>query len=173
MLCAIAKIDSVARERLVKLLQIPEHFGIPPRNVYGHITLATYIGNDEDSFILSCKAILAGYKNFSVCYDKIEVFESTSIIVAVPQRENAIVAIQKEISRCWTADLDKWTQADVWQAHTTLVYNPHVDLYAIAKAMQEEFEPFFAQVDRIEFSRVCEEGYENIDFIELNKLDKI
>ncbi len=151
----------------MKLAKLTEHFGIPPRTVYGHITLATYIGNDEGRFISSCKASLSGHERFSICYDKIEVWGPSTIIVAVPRKENAIEAIQKEISKGWAADLNEWTQEGIWQPHTTLVTNPQADFYAIAKAMQDKFEPFVAQVDRVEFSRVYEKGYEKIDCIEL------
>ncbi len=167
MLCVIAKIDAEARERLVKLLKILERFDIPSRDVYGHITLATYIGKDENGFISSCKAILSEYKKFSIRYDTIEVFASTSMIAAVPRVEKNLAVIQKEISGRWAADLNKWTQEGAWQAHTTLVYNPQADLQAIAEAMREGFEPFAAQIDRLEFSRVCEKGYKIVDFIEL------
>ena len=113
MLCAIAKIDSGSRDRLVELAKLTQAFGIPPRNVHGHITLATYTGDDEDGFMSSCKAVLSGYEKFSVCYDKIEVWNPSTIIVAVPRKEGTIAAVQKEISRGWAADLDKWTQEDV------------------------------------------------------------
>lgn len=173
MLCAIAKIDSTATERLVELHQIAERFGIPPRSVDGHITLATYIGDDEGEFISSCKEILAGYKKFSICFDKIEVFASVSVIVAVPRAESIICAIQKKIARRWAADLNEWTQENIWHAHTTLVNSPQADLCttdelnAIAKAMQEKLEPVVAQIDGIEFTHRGENGFERIDFIEL------
>lgn len=167
MLCAIAKIDSGSRDRLVELAKLTQAFGIPPRNVHGHITLATYTGDDEDGFMSSCKAVLSGYEKFSVCYDKIEVWNPSTIIVAVPRKEGAIAAVQKEISRGWAADLDKWTQEDVWQPHTTLVVNPQADFNAIAEAMQGIFEPFSARVNEIEFSRVYEDGYEVVDCVEL------
>lgn len=167
MLCAIAKIDSGSRDRLVELAKLTQAFGIPPRNVHGHITLATYTGDDEDGFMSSCKAVLSGYEKFSVCYDKIEVWNPSTIIVAVPRKEGAIAAVQKEISRGWAADLDKWTQEDVWQPHTTLVVNPQADFNAIAQAMQGIFEPFSARINEIEFSRVYEDGYEVVDCVEL------
>lgn len=167
MLCAIAKIDSGSRDRLVELAKLTQAFGIPPRNVHGHITLATYTGDDEDGFMSSCKAVLSGYEKFSVCYDKIEVWNPSTIIVAVPRKEGTIAAVQKEISRGWAADLDKWTQEDVWQPHTTLVVNPQADFNAIAEAMQGIFEPFSARVNEIEFSRVYEDGYEVVDCVEL------
>lgn len=175
MLCVIAKIDSSARERLIKLHQIAERFGIPPRNVDGHITLATYIGHEEDRFISFCKAILAGHAKFSICFDKIEVFASSSVIVAVPQAENAMAAIQKEIARQWAADLNEWTQEHTWHAHTTLVNDPQADLCTIAElnviaeAMQENLGSLVAQVDGIEFTRRYEDGFKRIDFIELRE----
>ena len=71
MLCVIVKVNSAATERLMKLEEVPERFGFPPRNLHGHITLATYIGEDEAGFISSCKAILAAYGKFPVYYDKV------------------------------------------------------------------------------------------------------
>lgn len=170
MLCAIAKIDPVSTERLAKLRRMANDFGVFPKALHGHITLAAYTGRNEEEFIASCKAILSGYKRFTVRYDKVEVWasvpESESIIVAVPQREPAMAGIQKEIAQAWAADLNAWTQEDAWRPHTTLLYAPGADLFPIAKAMQKEFAPFTAQVDRIKFSRVNGE-IEAIDLVEL------
>lgn len=179
MLCVIAIIDSAATERLTKLRRTAERFGIPPRIVHGHITLASYIGADEEGFAASCKAILSGYGKFPVYYDKIETWASTSgvksLIVAVPRREPVLAALQKEISGGWTADLNRWTKEDAWNPHTSLLYVPGTDLSAAAGAMGREFEPFAAQVDRIELTHVYEnEGkssIEIIDFIELEQAD--
>lgn len=158
MLCAIAKIDPASTERLAKLRRMANDFGIFPRELHGHITLAAYTGGDEAGFIVSCKAILSGYGTFSVHYDKVDIWasvpESESIIVAASRREPAMAAMQKEIAQVWAADLNEWTQTDVWRPHTTLLYAPGADLAAIAAAMQREFAPFTAQVNRIEFSRV-------------------
>lgn len=170
MLCAIAKIDPDSTERLAKLRRMANDFGIFPRELHGHITLATYTGEDEAGFIASCKAILSGYQKFTVRYDKVEIWvsvpESESIIVAAPRREPVMAAIQKEIAQTWAADLNEWTQENVWRPHTTLLYAPGADLPSIAAAMQKTFEPFTAQVDRIKFSRVNGE-IETIDFAEL------
>ena len=154
MLCTIAIIDPSATERLRKLRRIAEGFGAPPKNTHGHITLATYIGDDEDSFISSCKTILSGYKRFSVHYDEVTIFDASAVIVAVPRREDPIAAMQKDISRVWAADLNMWTQEDAWNPHTSLLYSRQLDLPAILKAMREKFEPFTAQVDRIEFTHI-------------------
>ena len=175
MLCVIVKVDSAARERLMKLEEIPERFGFPPRNLHGHITLATYIGDDEEGFISSCKAVLSNYGKFPVYYDKVEAWFSTflarALIVAVPRKEPTIVSIQREISRRWSAYLNEWTQEDVWNPHTSLLYVSRTDLTAVAEAMQEEFEPFVTEIDRIEFTSIQElEGkftYEIVDSIEL------
>ena len=171
MLCAIVIIDSAATERLVKLEQTAERFGIPPQDVHGHVTLATYVGDDEDAFISSCKSILSDYRKFPVYYDAIEAWVCKSgmksLIVAAPRKEPVIVAIQREISRSWSADLNDWTREERWRPHTSLLYVQGADLSPVAEAMQEEFEPFVTQADRIEFSRVLENGYEVVDFVEL------
>ena len=175
MLCAIIIIDADAADRLLKVERIAERFGCPPKHVHGHITLATYTGDDEEGFISSCKTILSGFGKFPVYYDKVEAWESMSgvktFIVAVPRKEHTIVALQKEISKGWSADLNEWTREDAWNPHTSLVHVPGTDLSDVAEAMQAEFEPFAAQIDRIEFTRVYEnEGkwsYEIADFVEL------
>jgi len=167
MLCAIAIIDSTATARLAKWTRVAEHFGIAPQSVHGHITLAAYVGDDEESFISSCKAILSNYGKFYVCYDRVEAWScrsgTKSLIAAVPRKEHAIAAIQKEIAKNWSPYLNEWTQTDVWCPHTSLLYVQGADLSAAAEAMQEEFEPFAAEINRVEFSRVYENGYAIID----------
>ena len=127
MLCAITIIDSKSQERLAQLESIPTFWGFPSKNIHGHITLATYTGEDEIGFIASCKKLLSGYAKFFVCYDRIQLWTSSSgarsVIVAAPRREGTIDAIQKQISKVWAADLNEWTQADVWNPHTTLLYS--------------------------------------------------
>ena len=168
MLCAIAIIDTSATERLRKLRRAAERFGAPPKNTHGHITLATYIGNDEDSFISSCKTLLSCYQKFCVHYDKVTIFDASAVIVAIPRREDPLAAMQKDIARRWAADLNQWTQEDTWRPHTSLLYSRQLDLPVILKAMQDEFVPFTAQVDRIEFTHVYEDGgCEQINFLAL------
>lgn len=167
MLYVIAMIDPAARRRLTGLRELAAPFGIPPRDLHGHITLAAYAGEDEGRFIASCKAVLARYGQFSVEYDKIELFASTSAVVAAPRKEGPLDAVQREIAERWAADLDQWTRRDVWRPHTTLAYHPAADLDAAAGAMRAEFAPFSARVSRVEFSRECGNRYEIVDSMEL------
>lgn len=167
MLCLIAKIDADSRERLLQIQQLAEKSGISVGNLYGHITLAVYTGDDGEAFISSCKDILRDYSAFTVHYDKIEVLSATSIIVASPVNENEIAVIHRRIAKEWAEYLDKWTQETAWYPHTTLLYHPQADLNALAKAMEVRFAPFDARVERIEFSRVKEKGYEIMDAVEL------
>ena len=157
MICAIALIDPGSTERLSKLRRLTTRFGIPPRDVHGHITLASYIGGDEDGFISSCKAILSRYGAFSVPYDRVEIFDSSAVIVASPRKDGPLDAMQKDISEVWAAGLNEWTRRDMWRPHTSLFYSRQVELEPILKAMRKVFEPFAAQVDQIEFSYVDEE----------------
>ncbi len=167
MLCAIARIDTQSRDRLLALQKISERFGAAVRDLYGHITLATYIGEEEGSFIASCKEILSARAPFSVYYEKVEVLGATSIIVASPRNENALFDIHHDIAMRWGPYLDEWTDSDLWKPHTTLLYDPQADLQAIAEAMRKEFVPFYAQVNGIEFSRVTENGYTIVDSVDL------
>ena len=169
MLCAIAKIDTQSRENLLALQQVTERFGMTVKKLYGHITLAAYVGEDDSAFIASCKEILSAYAPFSVYYEKVEVLGATSIIAATPRKENALLDIHNDIAAQWGESLDHWTGNDHWQPHTTLIYNPQIDLQVIAEAMRKEFIPFFAHVKRIEFSQAADNGYEIVDAIDLHQ----
>ena len=167
MLCAIARIDTQARKQLLSLQQVTEPFGITLNELYGHITLATYTGGDDSAFIASCKEIISAYSPFSVYYEKVEVLRATSIIVASPRNEKTLFDLHHAIASQWEPYLDRWTNNDLWQPHTTLMYNPQIDLQVIAEEMRREFIPFWAQVTRIEFSLVTENGYRIIDSFDL------
>ena len=167
MLCVIARIDEGCRERLLGLQERTVELGIPRRNLYGHITVASYIGEDEEGFIASCKEILRGHGAFDVCYERIEVLYATSIVVASPAKEGGLAAVHRDIVSAWGAELDKWSQEDVWHPHTTLVHDLRADLDAAAKVMRDGFAPFPGRVGRIEFSRVKENGYEIVDHVDL------
>lgn len=159
MIFAIADIDPASAQRLTALRQLVAPFGIPPRAVHGHISLAAYTGGDEDGFVSTCRRILSRYGAFCVRYEGIEIFASTCAIVAAPQKEGPLDAIQRDIARAFPSELNQWTRREAWQPHTTLAYHPQADLAAIAQAMRTEFVPFSARVDRIEFSRVDEESH--------------
>lgn len=167
MLCAIARIDAQARKQLLALQRVTERFGMTLKDLYGHITLATYIGGDDGAFIASCKEIISAYSPFSVYYEKVEVLGATSIIVASPQYEKTLFGLHHDIAAKWGPYLDRWTNSDLWLPHTTIMYNPQIDLQVIAESMRKEFLPFFAQVTRIEFSLVTENAYKIIDSINL------
>lgn len=161
-------IDPASAEKLSKLRCLTARFGVPPRDVHGHITLASYVGGDEDGFISSCKAILSRYGAFSVPYDRVEIFDSSAVIVAVPRKGGPLDAMQGEISQAWAADLNQWTRREAWRPHTSLFYSRQAELEPILKAMREAFEPFSARVNRIEFSHVDEE--DRIKTVDVMKL---
>ena len=167
MLCAIARIDAQARKQLVALQHVTERFGITLNELYGHITIATYIGDDAEAFIASCKKIISAYSPFSIYYEKVEVLGATSIIVATPRNEKVLFDLHHAIATQWGPYLDRWTNKESWQPHTTLVYNPQIDLHVIAEDMRRNFIPFSAQVTKIEFSMVTENDYIIIDSIDM------
>ena len=101
MLCVIAKIDPKSKARFLKLQEKIEKLGISVKALHGHITLVSYIGEDEAAFIASCKEILSSCKVFPVCYDKIEVLASSCIVVASPRKEGVLEAVQRKIAEKW------------------------------------------------------------------------
>jgi len=165
MLCVIAKLNRNATERLASL----QAFSFPgkPTPLYGHITLATYIGDDEAQFIQFCKSFIQGIPSFPIRYHRVEVLEASSIIVASPVKSGVLESIHQRIAAEYNHSLNSWTQSEQWYPHTTLLYAPNADLHRICCKMAASFAPFSTQISRIEFSRVLESGYEIIETVEL------
>ena len=167
MLCVIAKLDPGAVEKLRTLQNAAVPFGLHPAPVYGHITLATYLPDDDMEFIAGCRALLQSTESFPVRFDRVEVLPATSIIVAAPQKEGVLLSLHSRITARYASSLDQWTCDDRWYPHTTLLYDPQADLPRICQSMQALFSPFEAAIRYIEFSRVTETGYEIADRITL------
>ena len=167
MLCVIAKLDSHATEKLRTLQKVAASYGVVPSALYGHITIAAYLPNDDMAFVAGCKELLQGMGPFSVLFNKVEVLSETSIIVATPQKCGVLLTLHTKIAERYGLFLDQWTCGDNWYPHTTLLYNPQADLPRICRALREAFSPFEAVVKSIEFSRVTETGYEIVDRITL------
>lgn len=168
MLCVIAKLNEEATEKLMSIRTAAlSDAALKP--LHGHITIAAYTGNHEAQFVQFCKSQIAGISPFPVRYERIEVLEDTSIIVASPEKSGALEALHRRIAEEYNDSLNPWTQADRWYPHTTLLYEPNLDLHRICDEISGHFTPFSAQISRIEFSRVLESGYEIIDRVELTE----
>ena len=167
MLCVIARIDRSARARLSWIQSFAVSFGLVPKPIYGHITLAAFEGGDEEKLIVKCKAALEGQEAFCVAFDTVEVLRATSVIVAVAARQGALDAVQERIAAVAPEHLDQWTRRENWLPHTTLLHDNMMDLNWIRSAMAQMFQPFEAKVDRIEFARVTDRGFEIVDSLEL------
>lgn len=162
MLCVIAKLDGEATEKLMAIRKVALSDAVV-KPLYGHITIATYAGDNEAQFIRFCKSLLAGMRSFPVRYEKIAVLEATSIIVASPEKSGPLEALHLGIAKEYNCALHPWTQIGQWCPHTTLLYGPGLDLHRICREMSASFVPFSAQISGIEFSRVLESGYAIID----------
>ena len=173
MLCAIARLDEEATRKLISLQKTAAGDSACPKLLHGHITIATYLGEKETRFIQDCKESLAGISAFTVSYRKIEVLEETSIIIAAPEKTGMLESVHQIISKQYEDALDKWTKPDKWYPHTTLLFRPDTDLYAICRNVSEHFVPFPARVCSIEFSRVLPSGFEIIDRLDLPDRQKI
>ena len=167
MLCVIARVDPGARARLDALRRSGEAWDGRTGELYGHITLATYVGDEEDRFIASCRELLSGCRAFTVRYGRIEVLPATSILVAGLEKEGVLRSIHGAIAEKWREGLDRWTGDELWKPHTTLLHNPDGDLSAAEAVLREGFSPFSARVERIEFSRVEEIGYTIVGSVDL------
>lgn len=167
MLCVIAKLDETATGKLASIQKAALPDAAPSGPLHGHITIAAYIGDKEAEFLQFCKGQIDGIPSFLVEYKKIEVLEDTAIIAASPEKSGALEDIHRRIAREYGGSLNQWSQADWWYPHTTLLYDPALDLHRICRKMSAALVPFSARVCRIEFSRVLESGYDIIDRVEL------
>ncbi len=167
MLCVIAKINDDAAAKLdrIRKAALPDNAALQP--LHAHITLASYIGDDERHFIGACKEALKDVSPFEVEYEKIEVLDETSIIAAIPGKSVFLESLHRKIAENYNDSLDNWTGTDRWYPHTTLFHDMQADLHGICQTMSENFLPFHAGICRIEFSRVLESGYEIMDAIDL------
>ena len=169
MLCVIAKLNGEAAERLMAIRKAALSDAAMLKPLYGHITIAAYTGEEEAEFIQFCKSQIDGISAFPVRYERIEVLEDSSIVVASPEKSGTLETLHRRIAEEYNGALNRWTQADRWYPHTTLLYEPNLDLHQICRKMSTYFVPFSAQISQIEFSRVLESGYDIIDSVELSE----
>ena len=169
MICVIAKIDEESKEKLISTQQAAEPFDISIKPLYGHITIATYTGCEENLFVESCKKILCNESIFRVFYESIEVLSETSIVAATLRIDDRLKELHQQIRLRWEESLDIWTKDDRWTPHTTLLYHPHADLASIAGSMIERFQPFHAFVEAIEFSKVEPGEYSIVGCVKLKR----
>lgn len=165
MLCVIAKLNGEATEKLMSIRKAALSDAAMRNPLHGHITIAAYTGDEEAQFIQFCKSQSGGISAFPVRYEKIEVLEESSIVVASPEKSGILETLHRRIAEEYNGALNRWTQADRWYPHTTLLYGPNLDLHRICRNMATYFVPFSAQISKIEFSRVLESGYDIIDTI--------
>ena len=167
MLCVIAKLDEEATQMLISLQKVAVPDPARRRALHGHITLAAYTGDDEAGFIRDCKELLAEHSSFTVMYEKTEILEETSILVAVPGKSSQLDTVHQNITNRYSDALDEWTRREKWVPHTTLFFSPGPELYEAYRRAAGQFVPFQARLCSIEFSRVLATGYEIVNRLNL------
>ena len=168
MICVIAKLAPDAVERLNILRRAVVSKKQLEKPFYGHITIATYLHDDKE-FLPACSEIVRDTSSFHIRYEKLEVLPVTSIIVAVPSRPDALLALHNRIAERFGKSLDCWTRGIDWYPHTTLLYDPDADLNDLCRNMQKYFVPFETCISRVEFSKVEETGYTILHSIDLKQ----
>ena len=148
MISVIAKLEKSARARLSWIQSFAASFGIVPKPIYGHITLAQLESRDE---IAACKAALEGMEAFAVDFQKIDVLDKS--VAALAAREGVLANVREKL----VPGDEEWTPC------TVLLRDNMMDLNWVCKAMTQMFQPFTAKVERIEFM----EGNEVIDGMDL------
>ena len=158
MICVIAKLPPYATGQLAQLkkMLLPEKDSAA--SLYGHITVATFLPDQDEIFISECEKMIRETPPFSVIYEKTEVLHATSILVATPAKSEILASLHDRIAQRFRDSLDRWTRDENWYPHTTLLYHPEADLDAMHRIIQPHFIPFEAHIQRIELSRVEKNG---------------
>ena len=138
MISVIAKLEKSARARLSWIQSFAASFGIVPRPIYGHITLATL--ENLDAAAAACEQALAGQGAFTVEIEKVEVLWEQKAVATVAARQGALEAIREKLV----------PGGEDWVPCTVLLQDELMDLNWIRTAMAGMFQPFTAKVERIE-----------------------
>ena len=138
MVYVIAKLEKSARARLSWIQSFAASFGIVPRPIYGHITLATL--EDRDAAAAACGQALADQGAFTVDFEKVEVLDDRKTIAAVAARQGTLEAIHEKLA----------PGGEDWIPCTILLQDPMVNMNWVRTAMAGMFQPFTAKVERIE-----------------------
>ena len=167
MLCVIARLSPDASEKLLSVREAALPLVQEQAPFYGHITIATYLPEEDAGFAEDCGRIVRACPPFSVRYERIGLLSETSVIAAEPSCAGGLRALHRRIAGEFGAYLDQWTRDESWRPHTTLIYDPAAELDAVCQVMRRRFSPFETRISRIEFSRVEEAGYRILDAIDL------
>lgn len=149
MIDVIAKLDRSSRARLSWIQSFAASFGIVPKPIYGHITLAVLDSRDAAA---ACKAALAEQEAFAVDFTALEVLAQEQSIAALAAREGALEAVHEAVA-----------PGTDWVPHTALLRDDMMNLNWVRTAMAGMFQPFTGKIERIEFM----ENGEIIDAIDL------
>lgn len=169
MICVIAKLPPDAVERLNHLRKAVASKVQLIKPLHGHITIATYLPDDDEAFMQVCSGIIRETPSFSVRYEKLEILPETSIIVATPSKPAAMLVLHNRIVEKYGESLDRWTCGTEWHPHTTLMYDPDADLNDLCRNMQQHFIPFETRISQIEFSKVEETGFTILESVGLKQ----
>ena len=138
MLCLIAKLDDSASAKLNAIRKAALPDSEQGKQIYGHITLASFLGERETAFVRSCRELIAEIPAFEVTYESLVILKETHIIVAKPGDSEILTTFHRRIAEKHGDDLDPWTKEDRWYPHTTLYYGPEEDLEQIFPEMTFE-----------------------------------
>lgn len=152
MLHVIAKLDKSSRARLSWIQSFAASFGIVPKPIYGHITLAALEG-DREAAIAACKDSLTGQGAFTVDFTAVEVLPQRKAVAVLAAPEGAVYDLHEKLV----------PGDENWIPCTVLLQDNVMNLNWVRMAMGEMFEPFTASVERIEFM----EGNKVIDGMDL------
>ena len=138
MIEVILKLDKSSRARLSWIQSFAASFGIVPKPIYGHISL----GSIPDEDLIAYKESMKGQAVFSVDMDRIDILPNAPVIAAMAVKSDAL----EEIHRTVTADGN-------WIPCVELLRDSVMNLSWVRTAMAGMFQPFSAQIERIEFMK--------------------
>ncbi len=163
-ICAILCLDEETNNRIQAYRDaLIDKYGLPKDSIYPHITLAFYLGIDQNKIIEYTEKFVEGMKSFGIQYISVEVF-SGNCVTCIVSPSSEIIELYNMYHLEYDSYCDMWTQKEnkLWKPHSTIYVGSESKLEEMKSHIEVDFVPFEGKVTRFELSQINEDGFEII-----------
>lgn len=154
-ICAIWTLSKESNEQLEYVREILKDFNISYEPIYGHITMAHFYNIDIDKIVEYTDEFIKGKSIFYVKYSIIGLL-NPNCIACISTTSGKLLEYYYEYHKQFDSYCDDWTKAEagLWLPHSTLYFNPDIDLGPIVIKISKRFKPFDGKVVSLELSEI-------------------
>lgn len=95
------------KQRLLREAVLPPGKTLIP--LYGHITIATYLPEEEILFMTAFAELIREFRPFTIHNAKTDFLPETSIVVATPEKTEELMVLHRRTAGMFAGSLDRWT----------------------------------------------------------------